>query len=108
MRLLTLVAAAVVLSACAIPDDPGSQSDKPIISSLPQWITGLPGDGPEFGVTGVAGEGAAGASGEQVASRHADQICTLGHQTLEQGTAPAAPGAYTVARIRCNSYRPSF
>jgi hypothetical protein len=108
MRLVILVAAAVALSACAIPDDPGSRSDQSIVSSLPQWITGLPGDGPEFGVTGVAGEGGAAASGDQVAARHADQICTLGHQTLEQGTAPAAPGAYSVARIRCNPYRPSL
>jgi hypothetical protein len=108
MRVLPMIVAAVALSACAIADDPGSRSDLPVVSALPQWITGLPGDGPDFGVTGRATDGAASVTAAEMASRHADQICTLGHQSLEQGTAPADQGEFTVARVRCNSYRPSF
>jgi hypothetical protein len=88
--------------------DPGSDS------WLPQFITGYPGYGPEFGTAGLAsdklppGYDGINNTDPQVAAQHASQICTLGTETLDQGTAPGDPVALSTMRVRCTRYRPSF
>jgi hypothetical protein len=112
MRHFLAIASLVALAACA--SEPGSSSDLPIISSLPQWITGLPGEGPSFGVATLqeppTQPGYAGFNNASplLTATHADQICTLGYQKLSEETAPGEQVPFTVTRIRCNAYRPSF
>ena len=112
MRNAAAVIALTVLAACQ--SEPGSQSDVPVISALPQFITGLPGYGPEFGTSGLPPDQSASPAAAwnntaaDVPMRHAAQICTLGFETLEQGTAPGEPIDFTVQRVRCTTYRPSM
>ena len=112
---MRFVAAAVVLLALAgCQSEPGSQSALPVISALPQFITGLPGYGPEFSTTGLKADqapapvAASNNTSADVPALHAAQICTLGVETLEQGTAPGEPIDFTVQRVRCTTYRPSL
>jgi hypothetical protein len=112
MRRALALSAMLLLAGCV--SEPGSQSDVPVISALPQFITGLPGDGPEFGTAGLAsGELPPGYAGfnntdPQIPAQHANQICTLGYQTLDQGTQPGDPVPFVDWRVRCSVYRPSF
>ena len=112
MRRALALSAMLLLAGCV--SEPGSQSDVPVISALPQFITGLPGYGPEFGTAGLTDAplppGYAGFNnqGPQVAAQHASQICTLGYQTLDQATQPGDPVPFDDWRVRCNVYRPSF
>ena len=112
MRLFPALVGLLALAACA--SEPGSESDLPVISSLPQFITGLPGNGPEFGVAGLeqaklpAGYAGFNNVGPDIAARHAAQICTQGYQVIEQGTAPGDPAGIVEWRVRCNAYRPSL
>jgi hypothetical protein len=112
MRRFLAVAGLAALAACA--SEPGSSSDQPITGGLPQWITGLPGEGPSFGIatlqqppTQPGYEGFNKAS-PQLTDIHAAQICTLGYQKLAEETAPGEQVPFTVTQIRCNAYRPSF
>jgi hypothetical protein len=112
MRSVAAVIAMVLLAACQ--GEPGSRSDLAVISELPQFITGLPGDGPEFSTTGLqpsqstAPAAATNNTSADVPARHAAQICTLGFEMLEQGTAPGEPMDFVVQRVRCTAYRPSL
>jgi hypothetical protein len=112
MRRALALSAILLLAACVA--DPGSQSDLPVISALPQFITGLPGYGPEFGTAGLTDAqlppGYAGFNniGPQVAAQHASQICPRGYQTIEQGTEPGDPVSFVAWGVRCTPYRPTF
>jgi hypothetical protein len=115
MRSLLLSSLALLALAACAADDPGSRSGSFVAATLPQWITGLPGDGPEFGVSGVApgaqlpaGYAELNNAAPEAPMRRADMICTLGTQVLEQGSAPGEPAGFAVARVRCNPYRPSL
>jgi hypothetical protein len=102
----------LLLAACA--DQPESQSNLPGIAYLPQFITGLPGEQPNFGVTGLAqaptqaGYADFNNADPSVAEKHAASVCTLGWQKLEEGQAPGDPVPYIRQRVRCNAYRPSL
>ena len=106
MRRALALSALLLLAACA--SDPGSDA------TLPQWITGYPGYGPEFGTAGLASDqlppGYAGFNNTdpQLAAQHAAQICTLGFQSLDQATVPGEPIGFATNRVRCSVYRPSF
>src|SRR5882724_10118599 len=112
MRQVAVLVALLALAACQ--SEPGSTSDQSGISSLPQFITGLPGYGPEFTTTGLQAASATPAlstsnnTGADVAARHAAQIGARGYQILEEGTAPGEPIEFKVSRVRCNAYRPSL
>lgn len=112
MRKTLAVAALLSLAACA--SEPGSQSDLPVISLLPQFITGLPGDSLDFGVAGLEqaqippAYAAFNNTGPQVAAQHADQICTRGYQKLREDALPGDPVGFIEWRVRCNAYRPSL
>jgi hypothetical protein len=112
MRRALALSAILLLAACV--EDPGSRSDLPLVSALPQFITGLPGYGPDFGAAGLQqgqlppGYAGFNNTGPQVAAQHASQICTRGYETLDQGTAPGDPVPFVDWRVRCNAYRPSF
>jgi hypothetical protein len=112
MRHAIALTAVLLLAACA--SDPGSRSDLPVISSLSQFITGLPGYQPEFGVAGLeAKKLPAGFDGFNntepgVAAAHAAQVCTLGYQTLVEGVVPGDPVGFVAWGVRCNAYRPSL
>ncbi len=107
MRRALALSVLLLVAACA--SDPGSDS------ALPQWITGYPGYGPEFGTAGLATDqlpaGYAGFNNTdpQLPAQHAAQICPRGYDFLDQGTtAPGEPVAFTTNRVRCTAYRPSF
>jgi hypothetical protein len=104
----------VLLALAACESEPGSMSDRPVVSSLPQFITGLPGNGPDFGVAGLvpgplpAGYDGFNNVGPQVAATHAAQVCTLGYEKLDEQSQPGDPIAFAEWHVRCNPYRPSF
>ena len=112
MRSFAVLIALLALAGCA--SEPGSASDVPIISALPQFITGLPGNPPQFGVSGLqAGdlpEGYAKFNNQSpaVPAIHAAQICTLGYHIDDQKTAAGDPIGFTIAQTHCALYRPSL
>jgi hypothetical protein len=112
MRHLLAVASLVMLTACA--SEPGASAGGSLIDGLPQWMTGLPDDGPIFGLTALqqapqdAGYAGFNNASPQMAATHAAQICTLGYQRLAEETAPGEPVNFTLWRGRCNPYRPTL
>jgi hypothetical protein len=108
-----LLSGLLLLAACA-DDAPGSQSNVPGIAYIPQFITGLPGEQPNFGVTALAqaptqpGYVDFNNAAPGIAEQHAASVCTLGWEKLEEGQAPGDPVGFTRQRIRCNAYRPSL
>ena len=112
MRRSLVVTCLLLLAACA--SEPGSESDLPVISYVPQFITGLPGEQPNFGVTGLAQAPTQPAyagfnnAAADVPEQHAASVCTLGWQKLEEGQAPGDPVSFTRQRVRCNAYRPTL
>jgi len=112
MRNLLAVTSLVILAACA--STPGDPASGPSIEGLPQWLTGLPGDGPTFGLTALqqtpqdAGYVGSNNASPQIAATHAAQVCTLGYQRLGEETPPGEPVNFTLWRVRCNPYRPTL
>jgi hypothetical protein len=112
MRRSLVLTGLLLLAACA--GDPGSEADLPVVSFIPQFITGLPGVQPDFGVTGLAqaptqaGYADFNNAAAEVPEQHAASICTLGWQKLEEGQAPGDPVPYLRQRVRCNAYRPTL
>jgi hypothetical protein len=112
MRRFLVLTGLFLLAACA--DGPGSESDVPGIALIPQFITGLPGEQPNFGVTGIAqaptqaGYADFNNAAAEVADQHAASVCTLGWQKLEEGQAPGEPVPLVRQRVRCNAYRPTL
>jgi hypothetical protein len=112
MRRSLVLTGLFLLAACA--GDPGSEFDLPVVSYIPQFITGLPGEQPNFGVTGLAqaptqaGYAGFNNAAAEVPEQHAASVCTLGWQKLEEGQAPGDPVAFTRQRVRCNAYRPTL
>ncbi|HZS83664.1 MAG TPA: hypothetical protein VFA50_12390 [Stellaceae bacterium] len=111
MRSLPVLLGTLVLAACAA----GQASPSGDIGSvLPQFITGLPEETPQFAVSalqqGALPEGYAEINNQSpgVPAIHAAQICTLGQQMSEAAPVPGAPIGLTVATVRCNLYRPSL
>lgn len=113
MRKFLVVAGLSLLAACASEPSP-SDDQAAAPGGLPQWITGFPDAGPSFGITTLAEEptqpGYAGfnKAGPLLAATHAEQICTLGYQRVGEETDPGEQVPFTVTRVRCNLYRPSF
>jgi hypothetical protein len=110
MRSLPVLVALLALAGCA--SEPGSASNIPVVSALPQFITGLPGDPPQFGVSGLqpgalpAGYADSNNQSPDVPAIHADQICTLGNHVDAQKPASGDPVSFTVAQVHCALYRP--
>lgn len=110
MRRSLVLTGLFLLAACA--SEPGSESNIPGVSLIPQFITGLPGEQPNFGVTGLAqaptqpGYAEFNNAEADVPELHAASICTLGWQKLEEGQAPGQPVGFIRQRERCNAYRP--
>jgi hypothetical protein len=103
MRYLAALIGLMLLASCA------SQ-----VEGLPQWVTGFPADGPSFGVVtlpqapiqpGYAGFSKA---SPDLLATHADQICTLGWQKIDEETLPGEEVPLTETTLRCNVYRPSL
>jgi hypothetical protein len=112
MRRMLALCGLMLLAACA--SEPGSGSDLPVIGWLPQGITGLPGDPPQFGVAGLAqaptqdGYASFNKASPDVAAVHAAQICTRGYEKLGEETLPGETVPFTRWTVRCNLYRPSL
>jgi hypothetical protein len=112
MRHFLAVASLVMLAACA--SEPGAPGSGSLIEGLPQWLTGLPDDGPIFGLSALPqapqepGYAGFNNASPQVADTHAAQVCTLGYQRLAEDLAPGEPVNFTVWRARCNLYRPTL
>jgi hypothetical protein len=112
MRHLLAVASLAMLVACA--SEPGASGSGSYIEGLPQWLTGLPGEGPSFGVSALqqapqeAGYAPFNNASPQIVPTHAAQICTLGYQRLTEETAPGEPVNFALSRVRCNPYRPTL
>jgi hypothetical protein len=112
MRNLFAGACLAALAACA--SAPSNPASGPSIEGLPQWLTGLPGDGPSFGLTALqqapqdAGYVGSNNASPQIAATHAAQICAGGYQRLAEETAPAEPVNLTLWRVSCNPYRPTL
>ena len=110
MRNFLAVACLVVLAACAS----GISDNDPSRDGLPQFLTGLPGEGPSFGLTALqqapqdAGYAGFNNASAQIAATHAAQICTLGYQRLGEETPPGEPVNFIFWRVRCNPYRPTL
>jgi hypothetical protein len=107
MRPSFFLLAVFALAACE--SEPGSQ-----FAGLPQFITGMPGDPQEFGVSGLqqgqlpAEYAAINNPSPDATEKNAARVCTLGYQILDQKPAPGDPVGFTVATVRCNLYRPSL
>jgi hypothetical protein len=105
----TLSALVILLALAGCESEPGSQ-----FAGLPQFITGLPGNAPEFGVSGLqqgqlpANYAAINNQSPDVPDQRAARVCTLGYQIVDQKPAPGDPIGFTVATVRCELYRPSL
>jgi hypothetical protein len=112
MRHLLAIASLAMLAACA--SAPGDSTSGSFSDGLAQWITGLPGEGPSFGLTALQqapqdpGYAGFNNASPQIAATHAAQICTLGYQRLAEEAAPGEPVNFTLWRVRCNPYRPTL
>jgi hypothetical protein len=101
MRQLAALAGLMMLGACTG-------------QGLPQWITGLPGEGPSFGVVTLTqaptqpGYAELSKVTPDLLAAHADQTCTLGWQNLGEETVPGEQVPLTETTVRCNAYRPSL
>ena len=112
MRHFLAVASLVVLASCA--SGFGISENDPSRDGLAQFLTGLPGDGPIFGLTALPqapqepGYAGFNNASPQIAAVHAAQVCTLGYQPLAEETPPGEPVNFTLWRVRCNPYRPTL
>lgn len=111
MRHLFVIAGLIMLASCAT--EPGPAADVNA-DGLAQWLTGVPSQGPSFGIATIqqaptqAGHAELNKAGPLLAAAHAEQICTLGYQRTADETAPGEDVPFTVTTIRCTAYRPSF
>jgi hypothetical protein len=109
MRQFLALLGLFVLVSCASEPSPAASG-----GGLAQFLTGLPDEGPSFGIATLQeappepGYAAFNKSDPSLAASHAEQICTLGYQRLGDETAPGEQVPFTETRIRCNAYRLSF